>query len=200
MGVVAGVESAIPDLKSSQVTVKGTYATTDLLDYVHKRTGKTAMIVKQDPEPKTEDDKLAKDEKKDGDGEKKEEKKANEGEKPADTTAKPDDAMESPVLEMRKNEYYYYQPSNFQLHPPRYAAESAYGYSPAPQMFSDENPNACSAGGTNKASNKGLAECKASASNIRRIQVRDIIKEVEDYLKTYSSAGMDTNWYANGIR
>ncbi|GJR79535.1 hypothetical protein Tco_0150320 [Tanacetum coccineum] len=38
---------------------------------------------------------------------------------------------------------------------------------------------------------KGLSECKASESNIRRIRVRDIVKEVEDYLKTYSSAGMD---------
>ncbi|GJV99831.1 zinc knuckle CX2CX4HX4C containing protein [Tanacetum coccineum] len=49
-----------------------------------------------------------------------------------------------------------------------------------------------------------LAECKASASNedplsakhqrtsnIRRIQVRNIVKEVKDYLKTYSSAEMD---------
>ncbi|GJW69382.1 retrovirus-related pol polyprotein from transposon TNT 1-94 [Tanacetum coccineum] len=40
-------------------------------------------------------------------------------------------------------------------------------------------------------SNEGLAKCKASATNIRRIQVRDIVKEVKDYLKTYSSAGMD---------
>ncbi|GKD12277.1 retrovirus-related pol polyprotein from transposon TNT 1-94 [Tanacetum coccineum] len=38
---------------------------------------------------------------------------------------------------------------------------------------------------------KGLAEYKASASNIKCIQVKDIVKEVEDYLKTYSSAGMD---------
>ncbi|GJS34985.1 hypothetical protein Tco_0533367, partial [Tanacetum coccineum] len=38
---------------------------------------------------------------------------------------------------------------------------------------------------------KGLAECKASANNLRRIQVKDIVKEVEDHLKTYSSAGMD---------
>ncbi|GJZ07501.1 putative xyloglucan:xyloglucosyl transferase, xyloglucan-specific endo-beta-1,4-glucanase [Tanacetum coccineum] len=38
---------------------------------------------------------------------------------------------------------------------------------------------------------KGLSECKASKSNVRRIQVKDIVKEVEDYLKTYSSAGMD---------
>nr|GEW01412.1 protein pectic arabinogalactan synthesis-related isoform X2 [Tanacetum cinerariifolium] len=38
---------------------------------------------------------------------------------------------------------------------------------------------------------KGLFECKASVSNIRRIQIKDIVKEVKDYLKTYSSAGMD---------
>nr|GEW28953.1 hypothetical protein [Tanacetum cinerariifolium] len=38
---------------------------------------------------------------------------------------------------------------------------------------------------------KGLSECKASESNVRRIQVKDIVKEVEDHLKTYTSAGMD---------
>ncbi|GJZ42638.1 hypothetical protein Tco_0589893 [Tanacetum coccineum] len=37
---------------------------------------------------------------------------------------------------------------------------------------------------------KGLADGKASASNLKDIQVRDIVKEVEDYLKTYSSAEM----------
>ncbi|GJX43580.1 reverse transcriptase domain, reverse transcriptase zinc-binding domain protein [Tanacetum coccineum] len=41
--------------------------------------------------------------------------------------------------------------------------------------------------------NKGLVECKALASNLRRTQVKDIINEVEDYLKTYSLAGMDIN-------
>ncbi|GKE79233.1 hypothetical protein Tco_1545353, partial [Tanacetum coccineum] len=39
--------------------------------------------------------------------------------------------------------------------------------------------------------NERTSECKASESNIRRIRVKDIVKEVEDYLKTYSSAGMD---------
>nr|GEW68538.1 Rop guanine nucleotide exchange factor 14-like isoform X1 [Tanacetum cinerariifolium] len=34
---------------------------------------------------------------------------------------------------------------------------------------------------------------------IRRIQVKDIVKEVEDYLKTYSSAEMDISWYVEGI-
>ncbi|GKB72214.1 hypothetical protein Tco_0933626, partial [Tanacetum coccineum] len=46
---------------------------------------------------------------------------------------------------------------------------------------------------------KGLSKCKASESNIRRIQVKDIVKEVEDYLKTYSSAGMDISWSAVSI-
>ncbi|GKG45857.1 hypothetical protein Tco_0498303, partial [Tanacetum coccineum] len=35
--------------------------------------------------------------------------------------------------------------------------------------------------------------------NLSRIQVKDIVKEVKDYLKTYSSAGMDISWYVEGI-
>ncbi|GKE54636.1 hypothetical protein Tco_1489792, partial [Tanacetum coccineum] len=35
---------------------------------------------------------------------------------------------------------------------------------------------------------------------LRRIQVRDIVKKVEDYLKTYSSAERDINRYVDGIR
>ncbi|GJS41670.1 hypothetical protein Tco_0566713 [Tanacetum coccineum] len=42
--------------------------------------------------------------------------------------------------------------------------------------------------------NLGLGECKASTSNLRRIQVKDIIKNVKDYLKTCSLAGMDISW------
>ncbi|KAM0044390.1 putative heavy metal-associated isoprenylated plant protein/8/17/18/19 [Helianthus debilis subsp. tardiflorus] len=136
-----GVESAVPDLKNSQVIVKGTFSAAELVDYVHKRTGKTAVMVKQDPEPKPEDEKS---ENNDG-GEKKEDKnggdgddggeKQEEGEKEDTTVA---------AMEMRKNEYYYYQPANYQLYPPSFVAEQAYSYPPAPQMFSDENPNACS--------------------------------------------------------
>ncbi|GJZ12032.1 hypothetical protein Tco_0546791 [Tanacetum coccineum] len=47
---------------------------------------------------------------------------------------------------------------------------------------------------------KGLSECKALERNIRRIQVKDIVKEVEDHLKTYSSAEMDISWYVERIR
>ncbi|GJT90669.1 zinc finger, CCHC-type containing protein [Tanacetum coccineum] len=46
---------------------------------------------------------------------------------------------------------------------------------------------------------KGLANGKASASNLIDIQVKDIVKEVEDYLKIYSSAQIDIRWYVEGI-
>ncbi|GJY42212.1 hypothetical protein Tco_0429482 [Tanacetum coccineum] len=45
-----------------------------------------------------------------------------------------------------------------------------------------------------------LSEYEALESNVRRIQVKDIIKEFKDYLKTYSSVGMDISWYIEGIR
>lgn len=170
------MESVEPDLKSSQVSVKGTFTAPQLVEYIHKRTGKHAVIVKQDPEPKKEEDKGA-DEKKDdgGGGEKKEEAKAEEGggggggggeEKDKEKDEKKDEKKEgggeepgkpeggtegggdgggedTRVVELRKNEFYYYHPQNYHVYPPRYTAESAYGYPPAPQMFSDENPNAC---------------------------------------------------------
>ncbi|GJS94422.1 retrovirus-related pol polyprotein from transposon TNT 1-94 [Tanacetum coccineum] len=41
---------------------------------------------------------------------------------------------------------------------------------------------------------EGLSECKALESNIKRIRVKVIVKKVKDYLKTYSSAGMDISW------
>ncbi|GKD88884.1 hypothetical protein Tco_1364391 [Tanacetum coccineum] len=41
----------------------------------------------------------------------------------------------------------------------------------------------------------GLFECKALESNVRRIRVKDIVKKVEDYLKAYSSVGIDVSWY-----
>ncbi|GJW65330.1 zinc finger, CCHC-type containing protein [Tanacetum coccineum] len=47
---------------------------------------------------------------------------------------------------------------------------------------------------------KGLARDLVIKTNLRRIQVKDIVKEVEDYLKIYSSAEMDISWYVEGIR
>ncbi|KAJ8444405.1 hypothetical protein Cgig2_026609 [Carnegiea gigantea] len=149
------VEEATPDLKNSQVTVKGTFDPAKLVKYVNKRTGKHAIIVKQDPSPETKEDEKGKDgkEEKKGEGEgeegkgKGEEKGGEEGkaDKPegtgdgrkeadddADAGAAPP-GEEAAKVELKRNEYYYY--------PPSYAMEM---YAYPPQIFSDENPNACS--------------------------------------------------------
>ncbi|KAF6148420.1 hypothetical protein GIB67_038775 [Kingdonia uniflora] len=143
-----GVQSADSDLKSSQVTVKGVFDPPKLVEYVYKRTGKHAAIVKTEPEKKEEEKgKEGKEEK--GKEEKKEEKdKGVEGEKkegaeeakPAED-AKPAEGEEVEkveLVELKKNEYQYYP--NYNFYPPRYVMEPVY----APQIFSDENPNACS--------------------------------------------------------
>ncbi|KAJ6764249.1 HEAVY METAL-ASSOCIATED ISOPRENYLATED PLANT PROTEIN 7 [Salix koriyanagi] len=133
-----GVESAEPDLKSSQVTVKGVFEPEKLVEYVHKRTGKHAVIVKQEPEKKEEEKgKEPKEEKKgeDGDKQNKDKKEGGGGEAKeaaAAIAAEEETTVETTVVELRKMEFYNYYP------PERYEH-----YSPAPQIFSDENPNAC---------------------------------------------------------
>lgn len=152
------MESAEPDLKGSQVTVKGVFDPAKLVEYVYKRTGKQAEIVKQEPEKKADKEEAkegSKDgkkggeegdkDKKSGDGggeaappaEDNKEKKGdgNEGGGAAASVAPEGGAVteETKVVELMKiNEYNYY--------PPRYAME-LYAY--PPQIFSDENPNAC---------------------------------------------------------
>ncbi|KAL4634510.1 hypothetical protein ACB092_04G204700 [Castanea dentata] len=148
-----GVESAEPDLKSSEVTVKGVFDPPKLVEYVYKRTGKHAVIVKQEPEKKD------KEESKDGNKEEKkaeeggggggdketkaeEEKKEGKGEeaKPeAKEAAAATTEETNKVIEFQANAFHYYPP-------PRYPPTEmyAYGYQYPPQIFSDENPNACS--------------------------------------------------------
>ncbi|KAL5724395.1 hypothetical protein ACHQM5_007665 [Ranunculus cassubicifolius] len=122
-----GVESAEPDLKSSQVAVKGIFDPPKLVEYVYKRTGKHATLVNTEPEKKDEDkgkdDKKGDGEKEKTDGEKKDDK--NEGEEGKSK------GEEGAKVELVKNEFYYY--------PLKYNMEFAY----PPQIFSDENPNAC---------------------------------------------------------
>ncbi|KAF6161515.1 hypothetical protein GIB67_009394, partial [Kingdonia uniflora] len=122
-----GVESAKPDLNSSQVTVRGIFDPAKLVEFVYKRTGKRAVIVSQ-PEKKKEEEK-PKEEKKEENGEKgkegeKEEKKGEEEAKAAEEETK---------VELNRNEFYYY--------PQRDSMEYHY---PTPHLFSDENPNGCS--------------------------------------------------------
>lgn len=147
-----------PDLKNSQVSVKGVYDPAMLVEFVHKRCGKHAVIVKQETEEKKVVEEEAKEEKKAEEGEK-ENKKSEEGEEEnkekkeeaVGTEAKPQGETEAVIeetkveAEVKKNEHYY--------NPPRYGmdlyAYPAYPSYPAhyqaypPQIFSDENPNAC---------------------------------------------------------
>ncbi|KAK4486152.1 hypothetical protein RD792_008820, partial [Penstemon davidsonii] len=149
-----GVESAEPDLKNSQVTVKGVFEPEKLTDYVYKRCGKHAVIIKAEPEKKEEE--KGKEEKKAEEGGEKEAKKAEDGGKEnkeggggegegegGEPTAKVEIVeAEDSKLELKKNEFYQYYPqNNFQVYPQRFV-QDMYAY--PPQIFSDENPNACS--------------------------------------------------------
>lgn len=152
-----GVQSVDPDLKSSEVTVKGIFEPAKLVEYIYKRTGKHAAIVKTEPaekkdekpEEKKPDGGEGEKDKKDGGGEGEKEKKegGGEGEKKEGGGADPpkdggaaavDEAAAAVVAaaaklgELTKNPLLYYYP--------KYQVEYAY----PPQIFSDENPNACS--------------------------------------------------------
>ncbi|CAK9168158.1 unnamed protein product [Ilex paraguariensis] len=145
-----GVESAEPDLKSSQVTVKGALEPQNLVEYIHKRTGKQAVIVKVDPEKKEGEDK-AKEEKK---GEEKDDKKVEEeskekkkeaieeAAKAAAAAAAAEGEEPEPIIELKKNEYRNYYPHNFQLYHQGFTQEYYAFPPPPPQIYIDGNPNA----------------------------------------------------------
>ncbi|XP_049411751.1 heavy metal-associated isoprenylated plant protein 7-like [Solanum stenotomum] len=155
-----GVENAEPDLKNSQVTVKGVFEATKLVEYVSKRTGKRAVIVKVEPEQKAKEEAKPKEDQKEEkkteakkveEGDNKEEKK-EEAAAPAKeeaVVAAKEEAVQNdvdPTVDVKKNEFYYYHhPQNHQLYNnPQRLAHEMFAYPPPPQIFSDENPNACS--------------------------------------------------------
>ncbi|GER33444.1 heavy metal transport/detoxification superfamily protein [Striga asiatica] len=153
-----GVRTADTELSSGKVTVTGTMDADRLVDYVYRRTRKQAKIVPQaqpepDPEKPPEEGPKPEEEKKDEktaaseegggkpeeekkeDGEKKdtpppeEEKKEGGGGPPEQGGEAAEVSVEEHVV--HKMMYHYYQPV--------YMIERI----PAPQLFSDENPNAC---------------------------------------------------------
>ncbi|KAL5543864.1 hypothetical protein UlMin_007648 [Ulmus minor] len=161
-----GVESAEPDLKSSQVAVKGAFDPPKLVEYVHKRTGKHAVIVKQEPEKK---DKEGKEEKKAEGGGEKDKKGGEEAAAPpppaggeenktdkneAEAGKGGGDVTEETKVELKKNELNYPTINALEMYAnnayPTSNAQEMYANNPyayhsyPPQIFSDENPNACS--------------------------------------------------------
>ncbi|KAL4277892.1 hypothetical protein GQ457_03G014960 [Hibiscus cannabinus] len=157
-----GVQSAATEHSTGKVTVTGTIDANKLVDYVYRRTKKQARIVPQpepepEPEPQPEPEPEKQEEKKEGEekpaeeakpeenSDKKEEENppAEETEKKEGGENKEEEKKEEEEAEERRNSMnneeesmrrmiYYYQPL--------YVIERM---PPAPQLFSDENPNAC---------------------------------------------------------
>ncbi|KAL1218200.1 Heavy metal-associated isoprenylated plant protein 9 [Cardamine amara subsp. amara] len=135
-----GVQTTVTEHTTGKVIVTGTMDAEKLVDYVYRRTKKQARIVPQpDPEPEKP---AVEEEKKEesGEGEEKppetgeKKKKEGEGEEGDGEEAeeKRDDEMVAAAEEEgMKRMMYYYQPL--------YVIERV----PPPQLFSDENPNAC---------------------------------------------------------
>ncbi|KAK1577366.1 hypothetical protein Q3G72_021053 [Acer saccharum] len=119
---IQGVESVETNLGNGQVIVKGVVDPSKLVDYVYKRTRKQASIVKE--EEKKEEEKKEEETKKD--------EKVEEGGEKKDGEEGKGDQDDDTKLEIKRSEYYWTS---------KYYSEYAY---PPPQIFSDENPNACS--------------------------------------------------------
>ncbi|KAF8054797.1 hypothetical protein N665_1313s0008 [Sinapis alba] len=129
-----GVQTTVTEHTTGKVIVTGTMDEEKLVDYVYRQTKKQARIVPQpDPEPeKTEAEEEKKEES--GEAETGGEKEAGD-EKEEDGGGEEMEAAEEKGVweeeEGMKRMMYYYQPS--------YVIERV----PPPQLFSDENPNAC---------------------------------------------------------
>ncbi|KAH9724453.1 heavy metal-associated isoprenylated plant protein 9 [Citrus sinensis] len=149
-----GVQTAVTELSTEKVTVTGTMDANKLVDYVYRRTKKQAKIVPQpEPEPvlapeKQEEKKEAEEKPPEEEakpkGEEKPPEEARKEENESNNNNKGEEIKEEPKMEGGENNnsnntdeentkrmMYYYQPL--------YVIERI----PPPQLFSDENPNAC---------------------------------------------------------
>ncbi|XP_077248318.1 heavy metal-associated isoprenylated plant protein 9-like [Tasmannia lanceolata] len=132
-----GVQTAETDLSSGKVTVTGTMDENRLVDYVYRRTRKLARIVPQPEEEKKKDEGGKEEEKAQEEAAKPEEEKKEENEEKASEESKAEGdknskegESENSMEEMGKKMMYW---------GPIYVIEQL----PPPQLFSDENPNAC---------------------------------------------------------
>ncbi|KAL0921853.1 hypothetical protein M5K25_008967 [Dendrobium thyrsiflorum] len=113
---INGVESVETDFLNEQVTVKGFVDPTNLIENVYRRTKKQASIIPIEEKKEEENKPL----------EEKKEDKSEESEKKEETKEEDDSKLNAKKLEYL---------------PPKLFLEYAYAY--PPEIFSDENPNAC---------------------------------------------------------
>ncbi|KAH9616049.1 hypothetical protein KSS87_005895 [Heliosperma pusillum] len=159
-----GVQTAETELSSGKVTVTGTMDANKLVEYVYRRTKKQARIVPQ-PEPEKPPEEPKPEEAKEPEKPAEEPKPESEGgkeggENPPEELPPieggeniqegenikegggmmmhPINIEDESMKRMMYNNYNYYTP-NYYNYQPMYVIERI----PPPQLFSDENPNAC---------------------------------------------------------
>lgn len=135
---IPGVRTVETEVSASKVIVTGSMDSEKLVDYVYRRTKKQAKIV---PQPQPEPESAPAPEPAPAEKPKEEEKPAEEAkpeEKPAEEEKKEKEEEKKEkeekieVMDMQRMMYYH-------QYPPLYVMERI----PPPQLFSDENPNAC---------------------------------------------------------
>ncbi|THG20972.1 heavy metal-associated isoprenylated plant protein 9-like [Camellia sinensis] len=144
-----GVKTVTTELSSGKVTVTGTMDPNRLVDYVYRRTKKQAKIVPQhqpQPEPEPEKPEAKPEEKKEA--EKPAEEPKLEEEKKEGETAEKKPPEEEKKEEAKKQE----EEQSMVITSDEQSMQGMTGYYqplyfieriPPPQLFSDENPNAC---------------------------------------------------------
>ncbi|KAK8656150.1 hypothetical protein V6N13_108709 [Hibiscus sabdariffa] len=161
-----GVQSAATEHSTGKVTVTGTIDANKLADYVYRRTKKQARIVPQpepkpepepEPEPEPQPESEKQEEKKEGEEKPAEEAKPEENadkkeEKPPGEETDKKEGGESKEEEKKEEEAEAEEGSNTMNNEEESMRRMIYYYQPlyviermppAPQLFSDENPNAC---------------------------------------------------------
>eukprot|EP00252_Welwitschia_mirabilis_P025154 TRINITY_DN774_c0_g1_i4.p1 TRINITY_DN774_c0_g1~~TRINITY_DN774_c0_g1_i4.p1 ORF type:complete len:256 (-),score=23.93 TRINITY_DN774_c0_g1_i4:273-1040(-) len=134
-----GVHTAEADLKKEQVMVTGTIESARLTEYLYKKTGKHAVVVSEEPQPEATD--------KDKENEKENDKEKNKDgaqSEPAEAPKSESSEQDAPAAtdgggsdqDPKKIEMM----MNMNMNPGKYVIEYDV---PPPQLFSDENPNAC---------------------------------------------------------
>ncbi|KAE9615172.1 putative heavy metal-associated domain, HMA [Lupinus albus] len=131
-----GVQTVVTELSTGKVIVSGTMDPNKLVEYVYIHTKKQAKIVPQ-PEPeKKEETKEAEEKPEETKEEEKpqEEPKREEGGEGGNKNKKEENETVEVRNNVDENGMMYYDP-----YQPHYVVERI----PPPQLFSDENPNAC---------------------------------------------------------
>lgn len=143
-----GVRSAETEASTGKVTVTGTMDANKLVDYVYRRTKKQAKIVPQpepEPEKPAEETKPVEEpkpeDKKDDGAAPAEIKEGGDGEKPPEGEGSGGGGGEEMIvpIEDHYDEHTINKLMYYHQYQPLYVIERI----PPPQLFSDENPNAC---------------------------------------------------------